>query len=104
MEPKHDGGSRITGYVVEKSQGEVYDFVTCGEVTSEVRSHKITELSDATRYDVRVSAVNSEGRGQASDVLASVLTGDYTCEFKFLNVLFFVKSLISLFSYHYEQL
>ena len=83
MAPKHDGGSRITGYVVEKSQGEVYDFVACGELTSEVRSHEITELDDATRYDVRVSAVNSEGRGQASDVLASVLTGDYTCKYKY---------------------
>ena len=77
--PKRDGGSKITGYVVEKSQGEVYDFVTCGEVTAEVRSHAITDLNDDTRYDVRVSAVNLEGRGQPSDVLASVLTGNYTC-------------------------
>ena len=63
--PEYDGGSEITGYIVEGSEDNA-QWVTVAEVTERTYSH--TGLSPQTTWYYRVSAKNAGGRSPASDV------------------------------------
>ena len=61
-----DGGSPITGYRVQwKGPGEEYnDTDREADVGASGRSHEITDLTNGTRYGVRVLAVNANGHSR----------------------------------------
>ena len=62
--PGSDGGSAITGYVVEHRQtGAGDDAWAETSVAADVLSHTLDSLTNGTAYDVRVAAVNSAGGG-----------------------------------------
>ena len=63
--PEYDGGSEITGYIVEGSEDNA-QWVTVAEVTETTYSH--TGLSPHMTWYYRVSAKNAGGRSPASDV------------------------------------
>lgn len=57
--PKDDGGSEITGYVVEKKDAETGKWVPVGEtINPHLRADKLIEGHE---YNFRVKAVNKEG-------------------------------------------
>ena len=66
--PIDDGGSTITAYVLEKAPGPNYDTwtpaTTSGACTASPCT--VTGLSNGTRYQVRVRAVNANGTGATS--------------------------------------
>ena len=79
--PTNDGGSPITGYLVQSLH-----FVCAGwsfspvpvvplnfEVGPSVRSHVITGLRNGDRYCVRVTAVNDEGQSEPAQLFYSVI-------------------------------
>uniref|UniRef100_A0A668API9 Titin n=1 Tax=Myripristis murdjan TaxID=586833 RepID=A0A668API9_9TELE len=71
--PVYDGGSDITGYIVEtcipseKEEGEEWTIVTPKEGLL-ATSFTIINLKENQEYKINISAVNSEGIGEAASV------------------------------------
>ena len=74
--PEHDGGSKITSYIVQTSPTTLEEWVTKAQVRENTFQCTITDLFENSRYDVRVIAVNSIGDGEPSRPLIGVKTFD----------------------------
>ena len=63
--PKDNGGSEITGYVIEKKDlDHAGGWVPAvNYIGPKVLSHKVPRLLEGNRYEFRVFAVNAQGRG-----------------------------------------
>jgi len=66
--PKSDGGSLITGYVIERREGSRTTWTKVGETSSETRKYKATRLTEGTEYAFRVAAENSIGVGEFATI------------------------------------
>ena len=64
--PSDDGGSAITDYLVEYATADSGTWLAYDDGTSTTTSATITGLSNGQEYNFRISAVNSEGIGDAS--------------------------------------
>ncbi len=62
----NDGGSPVTGYVVEYSSDGGTSWSTFGDGTGTATSVTVTGLTNGQQYEFRVSATNAEGTGPAS--------------------------------------
>lgn len=62
--PEDNGGSDITGYVIEKMDMETGRWVPAGEVGPDADSFKVTGLTPKKKYKLRVKAVNKEGESE----------------------------------------
>jgi titin len=61
LKPTYDGGSKVTGYLVEKKEGEG-DRWTKANLTNVSDTHyTVTELNDCVVYEFRVVAKNAAG-------------------------------------------
>ncbi|XP_037070961.1 twitchin-like isoform X2 [Pollicipes pollicipes] len=70
--PAFDGGSRVTGYVVEKREvGHPY-WIRCSEYNVPDCEFSAINLKEGGDYEFRVSAVNSAGRGEPAQCIAPV--------------------------------
>ncbi|XP_067613922.1 twitchin isoform X10 [Eurosta solidaginis] len=65
--PEHDGGSLITGYVVEKRDQYMPDWEQCAEVPDDACSCQVLNLVEGVKYEFRIRAVNKAGKGEPSD-------------------------------------
>lgn len=65
--PESDGGSPITGYIIEKKDKYSPDWEKCAEVEGDVTTGKVPDLIEGTKYEFRVRAVNKAGPGVPSD-------------------------------------
>ena len=74
--PEHDGGSKITSYIVQVSPTLLEEWVTKVQVRESTFQCTIAELVENSRYDVRVIAVNALGDGEPSRPLIGVKTFD----------------------------
>ncbi len=66
--PTSDGGSAITDYIIEYKLSSDSVWTTFADGTSSATTASITGLTNDVQYDLRVSAVNSSGTGDASSV------------------------------------
>ena len=64
--PSNDGGSEITGYVVEKKDKFGTRFTVVGETGPERTTLPVKGLQEGNEYEFRVSAVNKAGQGKPS--------------------------------------
>lgn len=64
--PESDGGSPITGYVIEKKDKYSPDWTPCGETGPECQG-TVKDLIEGQEYEFRVVPVNKGGRGEPSD-------------------------------------
>ena len=71
-EPEVDGGSKITGYVVEKKESWRLNWVEAARVKPTQREVKVRKLYEGHSYQFRVLAENAEGRGQPKQVRDAV--------------------------------
>lgn len=71
--PDHDGGSPITGYVIEKRDKYSPTWEKCAEVEGDVNTGRVDDLVEGTHYEFRVRAVNKAGPGEPSDASKSHL-------------------------------
>ena len=62
--PESDGGSPITGYLVEKKDASKKSFVKAGEVGESTYDLKLTKLVEGKEYDVQVYALNEVGSSE----------------------------------------
>ncbi|KAG8335958.1 myosin light chain kinase activity protein [Homalodisca vitripennis] len=65
--PVEDGGSPITGYVIEKKEKYSPNWEKCAEVDGDVTSGKVPGLIEGNQYEFRVRAVNKAGPGEPSE-------------------------------------
>ena len=70
-----DGGSPITGYVVQwKESADSWSTqADVSEATTTGRAHTVMNLADGQDYTIRVLAVNAVGRGIPSDVATATI-------------------------------
>ena len=74
--PASDGGSPITGYVIERrTAGSSRWLKVNKDVVSEL-TYKVTDLIEDTEYEFRIMAENKVGRGPCSSVTNSVKAKD----------------------------
>lgn len=71
MKPRKDGGSKITGYVVEYKSANSDEW-TKGPTTKDM-SATVSGLRKGEKYSFRVSAKNSAGAGEPSQATRPVM-------------------------------
>lgn len=64
--PSEDGGSPITGYIIEKHDKEGVRWTRCNRQTVTDLTFKVTGLLESHNYEFRVTAENAIGVGEAS--------------------------------------
>lgn len=64
--PESDGGSPITGYIIEKKDKYSPDWEICAEVHGDVPTGKVNDLVPGQVYEFRVIAVNKGGKSAPS--------------------------------------
>lgn len=64
--PDTDGGSPITGYVIEKRDRYSPDWEPCANVEGDTCRGRVPDLIEGQTYEFRVRAVNKAGPGEAS--------------------------------------
>lgn len=72
--PTQDGGSPITGYMVEKREKGSTRWVKASEFRTPECKGKVENLDEGVTYEFRVKAVNEAGPGQPSDSSKPVVT------------------------------
>lgn len=72
--PKHDGGSPITGYVVEKLDldKDKSSWVRAARVSANETTTTVQNLTKDHRYNFRVCAENKIGAGETIDLMEPV--------------------------------
>lgn len=65
--PESDGGSPITGYVIEKKDKYSPDWEQCATVEGDVTSTKVPDLIEGQQYEFRIRAINKAGPSVPSD-------------------------------------
>ena len=76
--PSFDGGSRITGYVVEKRELGHPFWIRCSEYNVPDCEFSAINLREGGDYEFRVSAVNAAGRGEPAQCIAPVRVQEVT--------------------------
>ena len=71
--PDDNGGSDITGYVIEKMDMDTGRWVPAGEVGPDADSFKVTGLTPKKKYKLRVKAINKEGESEPLETTDSFL-------------------------------
>ena len=66
--PQSDGGSRITGYIVEMKETMSTRWVKSTKESFELTHLTVENLTEGREYEFRVSACNMAGTGQPSDL------------------------------------
>ena len=64
--PHHDGGSPITGYVIDKKDRYSTRWTKLDEVPASQTEYNIRGLQEGNEYEFRVSTVNKAGVGKPS--------------------------------------
>lgn len=71
--PEDNGGSDITGYVIEKMDMDTGRWVPAGEVGPDADSFKVTGLNKGKKYKLRVKAINKEGESEPLETTDSFI-------------------------------
>ena len=94
-EPESDGGSKILGYHVEKSElssrlfaagksDMIYDlrWNRCGTLDYGINEYSIMHLKTSNMYLARVAAFNVAGVGQFAEITEPVAAKNKNCNFE----------------------
>ncbi|XP_072046921.1 M-protein, striated muscle-like [Amphiura filiformis] len=71
--PESDGGSPITGYILEKKEKSSKRWITASKEPLLDTTFKVRELIQEEKYEFRVAAVNNAGQGPFSEPSDAVL-------------------------------
>jgi hypothetical protein len=82
--PSTDGGSPVTGYVIEKRDKYSPTWEKCAEVEGDNTSGKVKDLIEGTPYEFRIRAVNKAGPGEPSDATKPHIARPKNCKIIFV--------------------
>ncbi|UYV79450.1 unc-22 [Cordylochernes scorpioides] len=71
--PEKDGGSPITGYVIEYKDKFSRDWVKGAEVSADKTGGRVGDLKEGVQYEFRVRAINKAGPGDPSDATKPII-------------------------------
>lgn len=77
--PINDGGSPITGYVIEKREKGTSRWMKAGEMKEPVTKGRAEDLEEGLEYEFRVRAVNKAGQGEPSPPSDSIIPKPRKC-------------------------
>ena len=83
--PKSDGGSPITGYVVEKREMDGPRWIKAAEIRTPDCKGKADNLDEGVYYEFRVRAVNAAGPGEPSEPTKPIITKPRKCKYFFAS-------------------
>lgn len=93
--PESDGGSPITGYIIEKRDKYNPNWEKCAEVEGDTPRGKVDDLIEGTPYEFRIRAINKAGPGEPSDAskihVARPKNRKYSVRFKLYHCFNFVS-------------
>lgn len=70
--PKSDGGSVITGYIIEQKDNKLSDWTKVKDTTSSVHNYKAKHLLTDNEYIFHVKAKNSVGVSEPAELKATI--------------------------------
>lgn len=71
--PEDNGGSEITGYVLEKMDLDTGRWIPAGEVGPNEKTFTFSGLTPKKKYKFRVKAVNKEGESEPLEVEEAIV-------------------------------
>lgn len=83
--PLNDGGSPITGYIIEKREKDGPRWIKACETGPECKG-RVDNLDEGVEYEFRVKAVNIAGPGEPSDTSKPITAKSRRCK----NIFFFL--------------
>lgn len=81
--PKNDGGSPISGYIVQKKEKGSPYWVNAVHVPAGQTSTTVPDLTEGQEYEFRVIAVNAAGQSEPSEPSDLVTAKPRFCKFYF---------------------
>lgn len=73
LPPKDDGGSPVTGYIIEKREASSKSWSKEDKVADFVTEYRINNLKEKTEYHFRVIAVNEIGKSEPLETSEATL-------------------------------
>ena len=70
--PLHEGGSRLTGYIIEACKVGSDRWSAVATVKSSVSQHTVQSLTENDQYLFRIRATNSRGMSEPMDIITPV--------------------------------
>lgn len=64
--PEDDGGSQVTGYIVERKEVRADRWVRVNKVPVTMTRYRSTGLIEGLEYEHRITAINARGAGKPS--------------------------------------
>ena len=77
--PLNDGGSPITGYIIEKREKDGPRWIKACETGPECKG-RVDNLDEGVEYEFRVKAVNIAGPGEPSDTSKPITAKSRRCK------------------------
>lgn len=74
--PEEDGGSQITGYIVERKEVKSERWVRVNKVAVTMTRYRSTGLIEGLEYEHRVTAINARGAGKPSRISKPAVARD----------------------------
>ena len=75
--PLHDGGSRLTSYIIEACRAGTDRWMRCTSVKPQVTKHTITSLNENEEYLFRIRAQNDKGISDPRELITSVTIREF---------------------------
>uniref|UniRef100_A0A803YKV2 Titin n=1 Tax=Meleagris gallopavo TaxID=9103 RepID=A0A803YKV2_MELGA len=66
--PEDEGGSKVTGYLIEMQKVDQYEWTKCNTTPTKIREYTLTHLPQGAEYRFRVLACNAGGPGEPAEV------------------------------------
>ena len=70
--PNNDGGSKLSGYIVEKKKKGEEDWMECASVPASQQAATVTGLPEGQEFQFRIRAENALGPGEPSKPTNSI--------------------------------
>lgn len=69
--PSYDGGSPLTGYLIEKREGRK-SWAKVDKISPDMTDYQVKGLTEGADYHFRITPINKHGSGEALETEATI--------------------------------